>query len=393
MKYEIVAVKASQLQTISLEADSDDMAMSLAKSQGYQVLSIKPIANFFSRLFRSMPTFQLTLFSQELLALNEAGLSIIESIEVLSEKNNHQHSKKILTTLLSHLKEGKSIATALALIPEAFTPLYIATLKAGEKTGGISQALKRYIHYQQQVDVIKKKVISASIYPAVLFIVGSLVILFLMGYVVPKFSQVYDDVSTLPFLSQMMMLWGKSIDQHFTEFLAIIITIVAGLVYLLRQPKIQASLFKLVCKLPTIGENIHIYQLSRFYRALGMLLTAGIPVTQALNMVSDLLSPQLKVKLAEASLDIQAGQLISAAMEKQGLTTSVSSRMLRVGEKSGQMGELMEKIAAFYDEEVARWMDWFTKLFEPMLMLVMGGIIGVVVLMLYMPIFDLVGNL
>lgn len=393
MKYEIVATRANELQTILLEADSDDMAMSHVKSQGYQVLSIKPMVNLLDRFFKGSPTFQLTLFSQELLALTEAGLSMIESIEVLTEKNNQQHSKRVLTNLLTHLKEGKSITTALALIPEAFSPLYIATLKAGEKTGGIPQALKRYIHYQQQVDVIKKKVISASIYPAVLFVVGSLVILFLMVYVVPKFSQVYDDVSTLPFLSQMMMLWGRAIDQHFTVFISIIFTIVIGLIYLFKQSKVQAMLFKMICKLPTIGENIHIYQLSRFYRALGMLLSAGIPATQALKMVADLLSPQLKTKLEQAATDIQSGQLISNAMEKQGLTTSVSSRMLRVGEKSGQMGELMEKIAAFYDEEVARWMDWFTKLFEPMLMLIMGCIIGLVVLMLYMPIFDLVGTL
>jgi general secretion pathway protein F len=393
MKFEITAVRANQFYTLLFEAESQAGAVNQAKSQGYQVLSAAPSVHFLGSLLEKKHRFPLTLFSQELLALTEAGLSLIESIEVLAEKEHRAETKQVLLSLLRLLNEGKSIASAMELLPNAFTPLYVAALRAGEKTGGVSESLKRYISYQQQVEQLRKKIISASIYPAVLLVVGSLVILFLMGYVVPKFSQVYEDVgSNLPFLSQLMLRWGQLIEQHSLAFLCIVLIAIASIIYLAMQQGVRAWLFKMICKIPALGERLHIYQLSRFYRSLGMLLLAGIPIINALNMVSDLLTPELSRQLSLASNQIKEGQSVSQAMENHGLTTPISFRMLRVGERIGQMGEMMEKIAAFYDEETARWMDWFTKLFEPLLMLIMGSIIGLVVLMLYMPIFDLVGS-
>lgn len=382
------------MHTLQLQADSEQTAKQQALSQGYEVLSIKPSALFITQFLQTKIPFPLTLFSQELLALLEAGLTLNESIEVLAEKSQQAEIKQVLNTLLRLLSEGKSISAALSEVPSTFSALYIATLRAGEKTGGIAGALKRYIIYQAQVDVVKKKIISASIYPAVLFTVGGLVILFLLAYVVPQFSMVYEDAgSDLPFISQMLLIWGQFIHEHFIGFVFCFFIAIAGMIYLFQLNGVKAWLFKLICNIPTFGEHVHIYQLARFYRALGMLLMAGIPVTNALTMVADLLTQDLKNKLDQALVNIKAGQLISQAMQAQGLTTSVSSRMLRVGERSGQMGEMMEKIASFYDEENTRWLEWFTKLFEPILMLIMGGVIGLVVLMLYIPIFDLVGNL
>jgi general secretion pathway protein F len=138
---------------------------------------------------------------------------------------------------------------------------------------------------------------------------------------------------------------------------------------------------------------MHIYQLARFYRTLAMLLKGGIPVVTALDMVSGLLQPVLQGRLKLASLAIREGQPISRAMEAQELTTPVALRMLRVGERTGNMGEMMERIAGFYDEEMARWVEWFTKLFEPVLMALIGLVIGVIVILMYMPVFDLAGSI
>jgi general secretion pathway protein F len=138
---------------------------------------------------------------------------------------------------------------------------------------------------------------------------------------------------------------------------------------------------------------MHVYQLARFYRTLAMLIKGGIPIVSALEMVSGLLQPVLRAKLKLASLAISEGQTISRAMEAQELTTPVALRMLRVGERTGNVGEMMERIAAFYDEEMARWLEWFTKLFEPILMALIGLVIGVIVILMYMPVFDLAGNI
>jgi len=146
-------------------------------------------------------------------------------------------------------------------------------------------------------------------------------------------------------------------------------------------------------QIPAIGTRMRLYQLARFYRTLGMLLRGGTPVVSAIDMASDLLAPALKPSLARAREAIREGRTISEAMSLHGLTTPVALRMLRVGERSGRMDEMMDCIAVFLDEEIARWVDWFTRLFEPLLMAFIGIVIGVIVVLMYLPVFELAGSI
>ena len=175
--------------------------------------------------------------------------------------------------------------------------------------------------------------------------------------------------------------------------LAVIGVVLTVAVYAFSRQSVREAMLSRLWRIPAVGERMHIYQLARFYRTLAMLLKGGIPAVSALDMVSGLLQPSLRGKLMLASNNIREGQTISQAMEANELTTPVALSMLRVGEKSGNMGEMMERIAAFHDEEMARWVDWFTKLFEPLLMATMGIVIGVIVVLMYMPIFDLAGGI
>jgi general secretion pathway protein F len=159
------------------------------------------------------------------------------------------------------------------------------------------------------------------------------------------------------------------------------------------RPGFRQSVMRALWRIPAIGERIRVYQLARFYRTLGMLLRGGIPIVTALEMVSGLLDNALRVQLAKASDCIREGQPISFAMETYGLTTPVALRLLRVGEHTGGMGEMTERIANFYDEEMARWVDWFTRLFEPLLMAFIGLVIGGIVILMYFPIFELAGSI
>ena len=146
-------------------------------------------------------------------------------------------------------------------------------------------------------------------------------------------------------------------------------------------------------KIPALGERMRLYQLARFYRTLGMLLRGGTPVVTALDMAAGLLSPALRGSLAAAALAIREGRSISEAMSMHNLTTPVALRMLRVGERSGRMDEMMERVAAFCDDEISRWVDWFTRLFEPLLMAFIGIVIGVIVVLMYLPVFELAGSI
>jgi general secretion pathway protein F len=236
--------------------------------------------------------------------------------------------------------------------------------------------------------------VSASIYPAILLLVGGLVMLFLLGYVVPRFSHIYADIGgDLPWLSRVLMVWGGFVEKHGVALLAAVAAAVTLLVLWLRTAGARRWLARQIVRIPTVGERVRVYQLTRFYRTVGMLLAGGTPVAQALTMVSGLLHQELRTRLDGALRLIREGQSISVAMQAHGLTTPVALRMLRVGERTGRMGEMMERIAAFHEEELARWVERFTRTFEPLLMAVIGLVIGGVVVLMYFPIFELAGSL
>ena len=391
MEYHVKAVRGKEMTLLNIVAQHAEDAKSQARAKGYT-----PIAVNTKKLqikSQASKKFPLALFSQELLALLDAGLNLVESIETLAEKESRNHVKYALDSLLQALYQGQTFSAALELQPALFPVLYVATVRASERTGDLAESLGRYVSYEQQIGLVKKKIISASIYPILLIAVGGLVIFFLLGFVVPKFSQIYEDTgSNLPFLSQLLLQWGVFLEHHGKTFLVAFMASIVAIIYALSQVSVRKWLMQQFWRIPAIGERLRIFQLARFYRTLGMLLKGGTPIVAALGSVAGLLDAALKANMQSATLTIQQGQPVSAAMEQAGLTTPVALRMLRVGERGGKIGDMMERIAAFYDEELSRWIEWFTKLFEPLLMLFIGLVIGVVVLLLYMPIFELAGS-
>lgn len=395
MQFELKVISSQQdISMLVLSAGSMLEAINQAKNQGYIVLAAKEQSGNSSMLRKRSSKFPLLLFSHELLSLLNAGLSLIDAMETLREKEHRPHVKIVLNQIVGALYEGLTLSGSLEKSQNIFPPLYIALIRSSEKTGNLAEALQRYVDYQLQVDFVRKKVISASIYPAILVMVGTLVIMFLMLYVVPKFSVIYENKGDqLPWLSLALLAWGRMLHDHAWIVITSLIGLMVLAVYGLTRKVVRQSLADILWSIPAIGERMRIYQLSRFYRTLGMLLRGGIPVITAMQMVSGLLKPTFSGLLKLAEQDVREGVMISSAMENRGLTTPVAVRMMRVGEHTGQMGEMMERIGNFYDDEIARWVDWFTKLFEPILMVFIGLIIGVIVVLMYMPIFELAGSI
>lgn len=333
-------------------------------------------------------------FTQDLVALLDAGLTLVEAIETLAEKEGNTAVRRGLEQIRTRLFEGRTLSAALEELPQSFPPLYVATVRASERTGDIREALVRYVAYQQQVDVLKKRLVSASIYPLVLCAAGLLVSLFLLGYVVPRFSGIYEDLGDqLPYASLLLMKWGQAIEQYGLAVLLSVAAGIAGLAYLLTRPAVVRAAGEAVTRIPAVGRQLRSYQLARLYRTVGMLLRGGTPAPAAMRMSQGLLGPGLRPALLDALRVVNEGQSIARALECHGLTTSVAVRMLRVGERSGNMGEMMERIAAFYDEELARAVDILSRLIEPVLMAAIGLVIGLIVVLMYFPIFELAGTL
>lgn len=379
---------------LELDASSSDDAARQARERGLTVLSVKSDEPFIKlpKLFTSR--FSLSLFSQELLALMDAGLPQVEALETILEKERRELNRKVLNAIVLSLYEGRSLSAALQQFPKEFPLLYVAMVRASEKTGNIGDSLKRYINYQAQIDVIRKKVTSASVYPVILLGAGGLVTLFLMLYVVPKFSQIYQDMGReLPFFSRMLMQWGQLLANHRPLVLTLLAAAMAGSVYGVMHPKFRQWALKKIKTFPNLGNRIQVYQLARFYRTFGMLLQGGVPVVTALDMVAGLLQMDLREQLQHATDSVREGKPVSVSLEKFGLTTPIALRLLRVGERTGRLDEMADRIASLYDEDMARWIDWFTKLFEPLLMALIGLVIGLIVVMMYFPIFELAGSI
>ncbi len=349
--------------------------------------------NLFSRA-RGTSRLSLTLFSQELLALLTAGLSIIESLEALLEKESNPITAAMLGSLMAGLRDGKRFSTVLSEQGSMFPPLYVGIISAAEHTSDLPQALSRYIAYQERIDKLRDKLVSASIYPLILFIVGACVSLFLIGYVVPRFAEVYQSAGrTLPWLSQVLLGWGKFATAHGAALLIMMVLLALAAPSAFGLFRARGGIAALLAHLPGLGERIRIIQLSRLYLTMGMLIEGGISIVAAIDTVQAIVSTELRMGLDAAKHSIQSGEMLSNAFEANGLGTPVSLRMLRVGERSGGLGQMLAQSASFYDSETSRWIDRSLRIFEPLLMAAIGLVVGTIVVMLYLPIFDLAGGL
>jgi general secretion pathway protein F len=373
-----------------LDALDEADARRQAVARGLRVLAVQAARLKGARRAR----LSLVAFSNELVALLEAGLSLVEAIDALTEKERDESVRHLLGGVRRRLYEGQSLSVALGEFPGTFPALYVATVRATERSGAIAEALRRFVAYQQQIDLLKKRLVNASIYPVVLLAAGTLVLLFLVAYVVPRFSGIYEDIGgQLPLASRMLMQWGRLLDAHGLAVLggALVVAALAGVG--VTRPGFRAAVGRQLARIPMLGYRIELYQLARLYRTVGMLLRGGLPVVTSFEMTRGLLAVAARPRLAAATRAVREGRSLTDALAAEGLTTPVAERMLQVGERSGNMGEMMERIAAFYDEELSRFVDVATRLIEPAMMTVIGLVIGLIVVLMYFPIFELAGSL
>ena len=390
MQYEVRALTAdSAVAQLSIDALDEADARRQVEARGLFVAAIRRRGGG-----RAKGGISLVLFSQELLALLSAGLGVVEALEALLEKEANPALANVLGRLLAGLREGKRFSSVLAEQGDRFPPLYIGIVKAAEGTSDLPRSLARYIDYQQRIDAVRSKIVSAAIYPMILLMVGGGVSGFLITYVVPRFAEVYQGAGrNLPFMSRLLLSWGQFAANHTAWLLAGVAALAAVLVLGARHVLARGGIGGVLARLPGFGERVRIYELSRLYLTLGMLTEGGIPIVHAIDTVQSMVSPAVRSGLQQARLAVESGLPLSSAFAANGLTTPISLRMLRVGERTGDMGPMLTQSAAFYDGEISRWIDRFTRTFEPLLMAAIGLVVGAIVVLLYMPIFDLAGDM
>lgn len=377
------------MRTLRLEALDRQGALDEAARLRMAPVSVKAVRGG----LRGGSRFDTALFAQELHALVVAGLGLSEALEVLVQKEAVAPNRAVLAQLHRDIREGLSFSAAVQRQPAVFPPLFAGLLQAAEGTSDLARALAQFIEYETRVSAVRHKVVSASIYPLLLSVAGLGVAGFLLGYVVPKFASVYRGTNRpLPWASRMLMQWGDFAGAHGMALLVCAALMAAAGVFAVRRLLGAGNAWKLVGLVPGAGSRLRLLELSRLYLTLGMLVEGGIPLMRALEYARPVLGPARHMALDEVRHRLARGDSFNEAMSAAGLNTLVAERLLGVGERSGQLGEMLSRAAMFYEGDVTRWIERFTKAFEPVLMAVIGIVIGGIVILLYMPVFDLAGS-
>jgi general secretion pathway protein F len=384
-----VLTAAMAVELIDVDAVSAEEARRFVESSGGRLLDLRQLRASWHSKSRGA-TFNLSVFNQQLHSLLDAGQPVVDAIDILGHNDRRGRHRAIYDTLLQGLQAGRQLSEAMANLPSIFPPLYVAMVRASETTGTVRASIRRFMQYQRQVDEIRGKLVSAAIYPAILLSVSFVVIAFLMLYVVPRFSAVFDDVAVRNHASAgFVQIWGGFVRHHAVLAWSGFLFGVTMILVLALHPRVRGGLYRKLLTAPWIGEKVWILQLARMYRTLGMLLRSGVSVLAAMRMTAGSLPLAMQADIRVATQSVSEGKPMSVVMAECGLSTEVAQRLLVAGESSGNLDEMMERIADFYDQEMATWIDTAGRLIEPALMVGIGLVIGAIVLMLYAPIFDL----
>ena len=380
------------------EAASRDLLRESLQEQGFFVFRIaqRPFQFLYPKsLFQGRPSGRRFLgFNQELLVLLRSGLPILQVLDTLSERMEPGMLLEALRDIRQEVKGGSSLSDAFGKFPRIFAPLYIASLRAGERTGDLPVTLGRYLLYQKRVEALKAKVRSASFYPILLTLAVSVVLAFLILYVVPSFTQVYADAKVeLPLPTRLLIGLSKGL----VESLPILIPTAIMAWFLARRflhterGALLLDRFKL--NLPFFGLLFSEYALASFCRTLGTTLSSGIPMVQALQMARGTLDNlYLEKAQVQATRRVEEGTSLSVALEQSEIFPIIALRMIGVGETSGALPEMLGDVADYYEGELERRLDRLTTVIEPVMMMGMGLLIGGIVIAMYIPIFQLAGT-
>ena len=374
---------------IELEAPSLAEARAQAALQGYAVLACRPLALQSRWWPRSGgPALEVPVFIEQLRDLLTAGLSVIEALDAL-RRGAKGGSASVIARLERHLQEGKTLSEALAADAE-FPPLLVALVRASELTSDLPQSLSRFLEHEQRVAELRHRLVSTAIYPSLLLGVGGMVLLFLLFYVMPRFSRVFEGMSgELPWSARAMVSWSQLLGGQGGWVLACLLAVLAGCAVAVASAGGRARLLRTLLARAPLRDRLSTYFLSRWYRATGMLVQGGIPLPQALQLSNGLLPEAMRPGGQAVLRGVNEGLAPSAAHVKAGMATPIAEQLMLAGERTGDLGGVLMRVAQFHDAEVSRSLERAMRALEPIVMVFIGVGVGVVVVLMYMPIFEL----
>ena len=330
------------------------------------------------------------LFNQELASLLKAGLPIVASLDILTERRKNPVFRQALLDVRDQVRGGLSLSEAFAMQGELFPRIFCSTLASGERSGEIAAVLGRYISYQKTLLTTRRKVVGALIYPAALLLVSIAVIAILVVFVVPKFQDFYADMgSDLPLITRVLIGLSAAVITYWPLLLAAIVGGIIGFRAWARTTAGRLAIDGLKMRIPVIGPILKTFSASRFVRTLGTLLAGGIPVVAALSIAARAVGNQVFERaLLDVERKVREGGSLWQALEETHLFSDIAIEMAKVGESTGALSEMLVNVADFYDEETDNRIATLMALMEPAMLIGMGIIVALMLLAMYMPLLQ-----
>ena len=377
--------------TLSFEAPSEGEASAEAAQLGYTILSASSsdwTLNGRELTCGTGTRFDIIVFVEQLRDLLNAGLSVAEALGTLRRGLSGSAADAVVE-LERCLHEGLSFSQALAASP-AFPELLVALVRASELTSNLPHTLSRFLEHEQRVAEVRHRIVSAAIYPLLLVAVGGMVLLFLLFYVVPRFARIFEGMTgTLPWSARVMIGWGEFLRSSGGWWLAGAVLLLIAIVVVLATPSVRARVAQRLFDWKPLHSRLKTYFLARWYRATGMLVDGGIPLASSLALTRSLLPLGLRDGGEEVEQAVREGLSPAQAHARAGMTTPVAEQLLLAGERVGDLGGVLSRIAQFHEAEVSRSLERGMRALEPVVMGLIGLGVGVVVVLMYLPIFEL----
>jgi len=351
----------------------------------------KQRASILLSLKKSVSIRELAAFTRQFAVMLESGLNIVKSLEILVEQQTNQYFKEILKEVKVKVETGNSLSEALEAYPKVFDKLYIQMIKAGESSGNMDLVLHRLATYLEKMAELRSKVIHALIYPSVVIAVTIGVISVIMLFVIPKFAEIYQSAGkALPAPTQLLI----NISHNFGKILGTFIISLIVFIYLIkiyrRSEEGKYKTDKILLRLPILGMLFHKAAVARVARTLGNLVGGGVPLLQALSIAGETAGNKVIEKaMEEIKINVSAGQSIAEPMFFTGVFPYLLVEMVRIGEFSGRLDDMLNKAADFFEDEVDRMVNTLSTLIEPILIVILGVVVGAILVALYLPIFKL----
>ncbi len=337
----------------------------------------------------------LVLFTRQLATMIGAGLSLLESLEVLAQQAESPGLRNVCDKICNELRSGSDLSSAMATCPKAFDTLYISMVSAGEASGQMDVILERLAEYVEASDELRREIKSAMTYPIISLVLVLSITMFLMLGVVPTFRDVFESLDTeLPALTLHVLNTSAWLKANYIAVFGVMFGSVAGFMMFKKSGRGELIWHHFLLRMPVFGVLVKKIALARFSRTFATLIRAGVPIMGTLDIVADTSGNRVVSNVVHKAKDsVRVGNMLSEPLMESNVFPPMVTRMIAIGEKTGALEQLLEKIAEFYDGQVKAAIQSLTSLIEPILISFMGGIVGLVVLSVFLPILDIVGNL